>query len=163
MKHERLLLTFIVSFLSSPASSKPCTNITAATVVVETSQHLLWLCREGVLKGEYKVVLGTRGTGKQKEGDNKTPLGTYGLGIPRASKRFGVFIPVMYPTPEKKQQGFTGADVGIHGPARMFRWLGPINRWLDWTQGCIALAEDKEIEEIAAWVTRENSRTIEIR
>jgi murein L,D-transpeptidase YafK len=87
-----------------------------------------------------------------KEGDNKTPLGMYAIGTPKPSARFGVFIPVAYPTKEQAAAGLTGAEIGLHGPDRHFRFLGRLNVWLDWTAGCVAVESDEAIHEIAAWV-----------
>ena len=111
---------------------------------------------------EYRVALGRGGTGKHVQGDEKTPLGTYALGAPRPSSRFGTFIPVAYPTPEQQLQGFTGGDVGIHGPDRRFRWVGRATAWFDWTAGCIALGTDEEVLAVAAWM-RGRAATISIR
>jgi murein L,D-transpeptidase YafK len=69
-----------------------------------------------------------------------------------ASERFGTFVPISYPTAEQRRRGFTGSDIGIHGPDRRFRRLGRLTTWADWTAGCIAVGSDDEIDEIALWV-----------
>ncbi len=95
-------------------------------------------------------------------GDRRTPLGTYTLGAPRPSARWGTFIPVGYPTDEQRRRGFTGSDVGIHGPERRLRWLGPINAWLDWTAGCVAVPDDQALARVAA-VARRGGAAITLR
>ncbi len=97
------------------------------------------------------------------EGDGKTPLGTYGLGAPRPSQDYGMFIPVEYPTRGQRSQGYTGGSVGVHGPPRSVRWLGSLVNTFDSSDGCIGVATDDEIERISAWVTASHARTIEIR
>jgi len=123
-----------------------------AVLLVDTTTHELKLCEKGTAVRAFRVALGTGGTGKAKAGDDKTPLGVYSLGSPRASQRFGVFIPVSYPTKEQLAKGFTGGDIGIHGPDRHFAPLGTATAWVDWTAGCVAVGSDEAIQAIAAWV-----------
>ena len=133
------------------AAPDPCSSREPQVVVV-TKDHRLWLCEAGRPVASFHVALGRGGTEKRVQGDNKTPLGSYALGAPRLSSRFGNFIPVEYPTPEQRRLGFTGSDVGIHGPDRRFRWAGRLNTWFDWTAGCVALATDDEIQVVTSWV-----------
>jgi len=142
-------------------ATDPCSSPDTAIVVV-VPDHSMWLCERGHAQARYRVAVGGGGAGKMVEGDGKTPLGTYGLGTPRPSARFGLFIPVAYPTEEQKRQGFTGRDVGIHGPDRRCRWAGGLNSLFDWTAGCIALGSDDELQQVAAFV-RERRPNIHIR
>src|SRR5262249_47822529 len=105
-----------------------------------------------------QVALGRGGTGKRVKGDRKTPLGTYALGQPRPSARFGVFIPVSYPTAEQRSQGFTGGEIGIHGPLRQFDAAGKVNTFVDWTDGCIALGTIEEVMKVATFVRKHAPR-----
>ena len=121
-------------------------------VLVATGDHQLALCDAGKAVAAYRVALGRGGTDKRVEGDNKTPMGTYAVGEPRPSKRFGTFIPIVYPTEEQRRNGYTGSDVGIHGPLRGTRWAGRVNVWFDWIAGCAAVASDDELETVAGFV-----------
>jgi murein L,D-transpeptidase YafK len=132
-------------------------------VVVETAKHRLALCEAGRQIAEFGVRLGRGGVGKTAEGDGKTPLGTYAMGEPRPSERFGVFIPISYPTAGQRSKGYTGGDVGVHGPHRWVRWLGSLVNTFDSSDGCVGLATDDEINRIATWVKQTHVRTIEIR
>jgi murein L,D-transpeptidase YafK len=160
---EKILLLAVLATVPAMAfgvtATAPCAS-SEPQVIVATNEHRLWLCDGGRPLASYRVALGRGGKDKKVQGDNKTPLGTYLLGTPRASARFGTFIPVAYPTPEQRNQGFTGTDVGIHGPDRRFRWAGRMNTWFDWTAGCIALATDEEVQAVAAWVQRKPTVTI---
>jgi murein L,D-transpeptidase YafK len=124
----------------------------SALLHVDGKRHLLTVCEGGRTVIEAKVSLGRGGMGKQREGDNKTPVGRYRLGAPRPSEKYGQFIPVAYPTAAERAAGATGGDIGVHGPRRSARWLGRANAWADWTRGCIALATDGELASIVAWV-----------
>jgi hypothetical protein len=131
-------------------------------LLVDTKAHELKLCEDGVTVSAFRVALGRGGTDKRQEGDNKTPLGRYALGAPRGSARFGVFLPVGYPTKEQSAKGFTGANIGVHGPDRHFAWLGRANLWFDWTAGCVAVGTDQSIQAIAAWVQEKSVTLVEL-
>jgi hypothetical protein len=124
-------------------------------VLVDTPHRLLHLCERGAIKASFTVSLGTNGVGKRQMGDNRTPLGQYPLGAPRASRWFNTFVPVAYPTPAQARMGFTGSAIGIHGPPRgTGGGLAGLAMLVaqDWTAGCIAVATDAEIQAIAAWI-----------
>ncbi|MEK6693057.1 MAG: L,D-transpeptidase family protein [Nitrospirota bacterium] len=155
-------ILLLVNFDSQAVASESCKGQKNA-INVDTEQHRLWICQEDEKIGEFKVSIGRGGIDKRKQGDKKTPLGEYSLGKPRPSSHFGIFIPIGYPTPVQKAKGLTGSDLGIHGPYRLFKWLGRFNTWFDWTQGCIAVGTDKEISEIAKWVKEHNGSRILIK
>jgi len=144
-----ILLLEVGSAFSQPA--QPCAG-RGTTIVIDTKSHTMWLCREGESIEQYPGALGRGGLGKRSEGDNKTPLGEYPLAAPRPSQRFGTFIPVGYSTSAQQKAWLRGGDIGIHGPDRRFTWLGRLTTWVDWTQGCIAVASDDEIKQVANWV-----------
>ena len=54
--------------------------------------------------------------------------------------------------PISAENGYTGSAIGIHGPSRIFARAGWMNTVADWTEGCIAVASDEAIDEIAAWM-----------
>lgn len=123
------------------------------SLVVALNKNALFLCKEGKPQKSFKVALGLGGIGKKLDGDNKTPVGSYGLGAPRISGQgFGVFIPVGYPTPEQAKQGYTGNSVGVHGPPRANKCDGASNVSINWTWGCIAVSDDESIAEVADFV-----------
>ncbi len=156
-----LLFTFIpLSCLA--ASSDPCDRY-PSTLLIDTSSHTMWVCLDGKARSNFHVSLGRGGIKKRTEGDDKTPLGGYRLGYPRTSSKYCFFIPIVYPNDMQKSKGFSGGDVGIHGPHRELLWLGKYSTEADWTRGCIALGTDEEILELVNWVTNENINTVVIR
>lgn len=133
----------------------PCSKLSGgqdAALIADTDVQILFLCKGGVSVADYDFSMGRNGVGKRVLGDKKTPLGTYPLGAPRGSDLFKVFIPVGYPTKVQKQRGYSGSDIGIHGPSRPFRCAGFLNDSVNWTQGCIAVASDVFIKEIGRFV-----------
>lgn len=119
---------------------------------VLTAKRVLNVCQHGSVIKSFSVALGDKGVGKTKSGDNKTPVGLYGLAHPRKSDQFKVFIPILYPTTKQIAAGYTGRDVGIHGPtqtSRLFSWL---NHLPYATRGCIAVGKNNYIEYVANWI-----------
>lgn len=119
---------------------------------VNTAKRILNICKHGSIIKTFKVAIGYKGVGKKHAGDNKTPMGLYGLSYPRKSRQFKVFIPISYPTAKQVATGYTGRDVGIHGPLQssaMFDWL---NNLPGATRGCIAVGKNNHIEYVANWI-----------
>jgi len=166
-----LLVLALVCSSSSPSvppssstspSSRDC-GANETGIVVDTRAHQMHLCGAGKIERTFAVALGMRGVGKQRQGDNRTPLGRYGLGPPRASQHFHIFVPVQYPTPAQARMGFTGGAIGIHGPPRgwSFAELASLVAQ-DWTAGCIAVATDDDIEAVAAWIRKHGVQEVRL-
>lgn len=150
----RIKIIFLIVSVFSPfvlfASARTCPLINGINVL--TSQHVLNICKQGNVIKTFKVALGYSGVGKKKAGDNKTPIGLYSLAYPRKSAQFKIFIPILYPTSRQIAAGYTGRDVGIHGPdqsSSVFSWL---NNLPYSTRGCIAVGKNNYIEDVANWI-----------
>lgn len=134
-----------------PAIEPLCGN--RDKVIVYSPKHeTLVACTAGQIAWTAKAAIGSNGLGKKKEGDRKTPAGTYWLGYPRKSNLFGIFIPVGYPNKEELKLGYTGYAIGIHGPMRIFTCLPKKGLEKNWTAGCLAVARDEQILNISNWV-----------
>jgi L,D-peptidoglycan transpeptidase YkuD (ErfK/YbiS/YcfS/YnhG family) len=148
---------------TAPVEGAPVCAAPDARIVVALERHVLALCDKDKAVETFGVRLGRGGVGKTREGDGKTPVGTYALGPPRPSNRYGTFIPIGYPTDEQRKQGYTGSAVGVHGPGRGVKWLGGLVNTFDSSDGCVGVARDAEIERIASWVRAAGAHTIELR
>jgi hypothetical protein len=134
------------------ASPDSCAGEGTSVVVVAASQ-VLFLCEQGHLHGKpYDISIGWQGFGKRQEGDHKSPVGTYELAPPRQSDEYGLFIHVAFPTAAQVEAGYTGSDIGIHGPPRTTRCAGVANVKINWTEGCYAVSSDAFIDEISQFV-----------
>lgn len=151
------LSIWVWSFAGQP--SEQCVKKGTA-IVVDTGAHSMWLCQSEHRFREIPVAIGRGGVDKRSQGDQKTPLGEYELGAPRSSEQFGLFIPVGYPTKTQREKGYTGGDIGVHGPPRRWEWLGRLTTWVDWTQGCLAVGSDEAISELAQWVRAQKVKRI---
>jgi murein L,D-transpeptidase YafK len=136
---------------------------------IDKSDHSLQLWSGGRLVKEYRVAIGSGGTGpKRMEGDNVTPVGTYRI-TGRIKGLFHNFLVVSYPNDDdrarfadRKRRGEVpaghgiGNGIGVHGTGNK-AWNG-VHKQSDWTFGCVAL-DDDEIDEVAGMV-RDGTRIV---
>lgn len=123
-------------------------------VVIDKSDYLLRLYDEQGLLARYPVVFGAEpGSDKYKEGDRRTPEGSFNvLGIKKHAK-WNIFILLDYPNAasiekferrkkEKKIDAVEriGGSIGIHGTWPHDDYL--IDRYKNWTDGCISLKNE---------------------
>ena len=143
-----MISIFIPFVLFASTATCPLLN----GINVYTKKRILNICTHGTVIKTFKVALGYKGVGKKQAGDNKTPIGLYGLAHPRKSTQFKVFIPILYPTSKQLAAGYTGRDVGIHGPTQSSSWFSWLNNLPNSTRGCIAVGKNNHIEYVANWV-----------
>jgi murein L,D-transpeptidase YafK len=134
-------------------------------VVVFKKARLMHLVSAGKTLRSYKIALGGDPVGpKTREGDHKTPEGSYVLDRRNAASRFYKSIHISYPTlaqseAARKMGASPGGDVMIHGLPNGFGWIGSAHRLYDWTDGCIAVT-NAEMDEI--WDAVSDGTAIEI-
>lgn len=144
------------SLFKATTDKDPCTGL-GTLLKADTKTQILYLCKNGKSVGDFDFSKGWNGTEKRKEGDERTPLGVYSIKAPRRSDAgFHKFIHINYPTSLQKKRGYTGSNVGIHGPSRWARCLGRLNTYFDWTNGCLAVASDRDIDEVSRFVEENN-------
>jgi hypothetical protein len=153
-------LATVVSSRVRAQGSQPCVSNAGAHLFVAIGEHRLYLCEGASAALSFEVRLARHGAGKTKEGDGKLPVGVYSLGPPRASNRYGTFVPIGYPTEQQRRRGYTGSSVGVHGPDRRVRWLGHLVNTFDSTDGCVGVATDQEMTTIADWIRRTRASVI---
>ena len=111
------------------------------------------LISQGEVLKSYKIALGGNPIGpKERQGDNKTPEGTYAIDARNKDSRFHLSLHISYPNERDKNRArelgvSPGGDIMIHGIQNGFSWVGDAHTGVDWTKGCIAVT-DEEIEEI---------------
>jgi L,D-peptidoglycan transpeptidase YkuD (ErfK/YbiS/YcfS/YnhG family) len=122
-------------------------------ILVEKKRRQLKLIAKGEVIKAYKIALGGNPEGpKEKQGDNKTPEGTYFIDSKNKDSRYHLALHISYPNERDKQRAkelgvSPGGDIMIHGIKNGFSWIGDSHAEIDWTKGCIAVT-DTEIEEI---------------
>lgn len=157
-----LVLFLIATLMPVFGTDKP----RADRVVVLKKDRTLELLYQGKIIKSYKVALGGNPTGpKTRQGDHKTPEGSYVLDSRNAHSQFYKSIHISYPNPSdraaaRKRGVSPGGDLFIHGLPNGYGWVGASHRLKDWTDGCIAVT-DVEMDEI--WSTVADGTPIEIR
>lgn len=111
----------------------------ADKIIVNKADHELLLYYKDELIASYSVSLSKKGLGKKTiMGDNLTPEGRF-----KAKKGL--------PTKFHKAIGVGEWEdcclVRIHGLGEEYGWAGKFHRWIDLTEGCIALT-NTEIDEV---------------
>ncbi|MEX2481194.1 MAG: L,D-transpeptidase [Gammaproteobacteria bacterium] len=141
----------------------------------KTTRLLVVRAGEQVLK-TFRVSLGRGGDGdKSRQGDKKTPIGTYRVVSFNESSKFDTFVRLNYPNVKDAYYGLRnavisraefdrivaalrlgnvppqntalGGAIGIHGIGEETPDKLIIHDNLDWTEGCIAL-RNAEIHEL---------------
>jgi murein L,D-transpeptidase YafK len=148
-----LMCIFLVTACGLATKEKEMSGLTVDRLVLEKSKRQLHLLSNGKIIKTYKVSLGKNPVGhKTREGDGKTPEGTYLIDRRNAKSAYHLSLHLSYPSAEEIKQAqisgvSPGGDIMIHGLPNGFGFLAPFHHFKDWTQGCIAVT-NKEIEEI---------------
>ncbi|WP_223906176.1 L,D-transpeptidase family protein [Geobacter sp. AOG1] len=139
---------------------------TADKILIEKQARRLTLISKGEVLKTYKIALGGNPTGpKERQGDNKTPEGTYVIDSRNKGSLYHLALHVSYPNERDKKRAkelgvSPGGNIMIHGIKNGFSWVGDAHTEVDWTKGCIAVT-DEEIEEIGKLAS--NGTLVEIR
>ncbi len=112
----------------------------------------------------FRISLGSNPVGpKTKQGDNKTPEGTYKISFKNPKSRGYKSLKISYPNDADRKNAqrlgvSPGGDICIHG--LWWNNQNPGTHWKDnWTQGCIAVNND-QIEEIYKYSVVDTEITI---
>lgn len=146
---KRLLIPLIV-FLS-------CANAEVDLVKVDKSARQMHLLDGDKIIKSYQIALGANPKGhKQQEGDSRTPEGLYTLDYKKEDSSFYRAMHVSYPNDRDSADALArgaapGGLIMVHGQRNRLGWLAWISRYVDWTDGCIALS-NAEMDEFMALV-----------
>jgi murein L,D-transpeptidase YafK len=158
-----VLLVSAISFAQT-RNAEPTTH--ADRIVVEKSKRVMRLMRGSEVLKTYRVALGGQPVGpKERQGDHKTPEGSYVVDSKRPNSQFHHALHISYPGAADRDRArklgvSPGGDVEIHGLGAKWGWVGAAHRQTDWTDGCIAVTNE-EIDEI--WPLVEVGTPVEIR
>jgi murein L,D-transpeptidase YafK len=167
---KRIVLLAAVAVLAggayalTPASSAPAER--PDRILVVKSRRELTLLKDGRVLKTYTVSLGRDPVGaKTRTGDHKTPEGVYRIDWRNPYSKFHLSLHISYPetrnTTAARRDGLeAGGDIMIHGLPSKLWWIGRFQRWVDWTDGCIAVT-NSEIDQL--WRIVPDGTPIEIR
>jgi murein L,D-transpeptidase YafK len=150
-----------------PKARAPAGNFDVADkVVVEKGQRRLYLLRDNRIIAEYPVKLGLNPYGpKQREGDFRTPEGSYRLVRRNPRSDFFLSIQVSYPSEQDIRRARGNGDrpgglIMIHGEPNVPRKPAEYYAKNDWTDGCIAVSNADMVD---IWLRTQAGIPIEIR
>ncbi len=164
-------LAIFMTVLSAPVHARPNAQFAALPVikpdrhVVLKSERKLVLMRDDRVIKIYNVALGRYPEGaKERQGDAKTPEGTYTIDYKLTKSSFYRAIHISYPNASDVARARgrgenPGGKIMIHGLANNWTAKQIGHPWLDWTQGCIAVT-NREMDEI--WRLVDTGTPIEI-
>jgi murein L,D-transpeptidase YafK len=138
----------------------------ADKILIEKKERRLTLLSRGEVIKTYKIALGGNPVGpKERQGDGKTPEGTYLIDSRNRDSGYHLSLHISYPNEKDKMRAkelgvSPGGDIMIHGVKNGFTWAGASQAEVDWTKGCIAVT-DEEMEEI--YKLAPNGTIVEIR
>lgn len=141
----------MAAFLVLPAFASAVPRVDHV-VVLKAKHELQLLSGEEVVK-TYSVAIGSGGLApKRRQGDHRTPEGSYFIDWRNPASRFHLGLHISYPSQADRERARQvgadpGGDIMIHGLGPEFRSLGQRHYLFNWTDGCIAVT-DREIEEI---------------
>ena len=122
-------------------------------VVVYKHERRLVLLSQGKELRSYRVALGGEPSGpKMRQGDHRTPEGSYVLDSRNANSHFYKAFHISYPNSRdiaaaKKLGVSPGGDIMLHGLPKNYAFVGKAHTLHDWTDGCIAVSNE-EMDEI---------------
>jgi murein L,D-transpeptidase YafK len=121
-------------------------------VIVHKAERRLELLSDGKVFRSFPIALGGNPAGhKEKEGDQRTPEGTYRLDLRNVNSAFFLAMRVSYPNDDDirraRQRGVNpGNNIMIHGLPNSPRHPSDHYLYADWTDGCIAVSNSAMID-----------------
>ncbi|MEL7146303.1 MAG: L,D-transpeptidase family protein, partial [Bacteroidota bacterium] len=77
-----------------------------------------------------------------------TPEGKYYINDRNPNSGYHLNLGISYPNKADRQRpGNPGGHIKIHGIKNGQGWIGKLHRWVDWTDGCIAVT-NFEMDEL---------------
>lgn len=138
-KSAHTLLEVLQSVVLKSAGQTP-------VILVDLQQRRLHLFRQQnhhwIEIANFYSSIGARGTGKQKEGDRRTPVGIYQVVDYISDRRLPDFygsgaLPINYPNPWDQYLGRTGSGIWLHGVPKDTYVRDP-----NASRGCVVLSND---------------------
>jgi murein L,D-transpeptidase YafK len=159
-----LLLILCAAPSASPSSA--CAVEKADRILVLKAERELELLRGDVVLKSYPIALGGHPNGpKRREGDQRTPEGTYVIDGRSVDTPYYLALHISYPDDLDRARARRsgeppGGGILIHGMPEGFGHTDPVRFFRDWTKGCIAVG-NIAIEEI--WDAVDDGTVVEIR
>lgn len=122
-------------------------------LVVVKSKRIMEAYAQGKVVKVYHVSIGRNPVGdKESEGDKRTPEGTYTINDRNPNSGFHKNLGISYPDERDRKEAAMkglkpGGEIKIHGLKNDRGFIGKFHRFVDWTNGCIAVTNE-EVDEL---------------
>jgi murein L,D-transpeptidase YafK len=161
-----LLLCVLFSFDKGHRSAKirsHKSSDSAYYIIVDKSDFELKVYDAEGWYATYPVVFGSKDPGdKLREGDKKTPNGSFKIILKKIHKQWGPELLLDYPTKEnvelfkeRKAQGLIpsnakiGAGIAIHATRPQEEWT--VDNFYNWTDGCVSV-KYSEMKDLFSYI-----------
>ena len=136
----------------------------ASQIVVSKADKTMYLFQGETLLKSYRISMGRHWQDghKQKEGDERTPEGTYRIDWRNPKSSAYLSLHISYPNQQDSESakagGYSpGGNIMIHGLPNGWGALGKLHQIMDWTDGCLGVTNE-EMREI--WALTPNGTPI---
>lgn len=183
-----LLLFFLVSFTPPEKNKKPVRKKTLSArkakpivqpaeespyyIIIDKSDYELKVYDEEGWYATYPIVFGSKDLGdKMREGDKKTPTGSFKIILKKIHDKWGPELLLDYPTDEslqrfneRKKKGLIpksariGNGIAIHATRPEEEWT--IDNFYNWTDGCISV-KYTEMKDLFSYIPTGTKVTIQ--
>ena len=150
---------------TQPTSLSSDTLPAVDRIVVKKTERRMYLMHGGNVVRSYHVALGLSPVGqKEREGDFRTPEGSYHLDVRNPRSDYFLSIKVSYPNETDSRRARarhweTGGSIMIHGMPNLMKHDPEYYLNHDWTDGCIAVSNADMVE---IWMLVPDSVPIDI-
>lgn len=151
-----IVFTALMIYNMYPEDSLPENTVIDYLIVYKSKHHMMAYSHNKLVK-TYKVSFGDNPVGdKQFEGDEKTPEGLYTINTKNSESGYHKNLGISYPNQQDLEYARSigkaaGGDIKIHGLRNGLGFINKLQRWVNWTNGCIAVT-DSEMDELFAAV-----------
>ncbi len=162
---------FTVSFIGANQTSDLGNNVTRSReqrnaskaenpyyIIVDKSEYELKVYDDEGWYATYPIVFGSKDlTDKMREGDKKTPNGSFKIILKKHHPKWGPELLLDYPNPEsvalfkqRKAQGIIpktakiGNGIAIHATRPSEEWT--VDNFYNWTDGCVSVKYTEMID-----------------
>lgn len=152
-----ILLLVIALIYNYYPEQKLSANSNVDFLLVQKSEHKMMAFANGKLLKTYTVSFGDAPIGhKEFEGDEKTPEGIYFINAKNDKSGYHKNLGISYPNDKDRAHAKAigkpvGGDIKIHALKNGIGFINKFQRWLNWTNGCIAVT-NSEVDELYASV-----------
>ncbi len=174
--HPKPVVTDLGSSFSPFDNSLKAANTISAEspyyIVVDKSDYELKVFDDEGWYATYPIVFGSKDMGdKMKEGDRKTPNGTFKIIIKKIHPKWGPELLLDYPNPtsvqlfnQRKASGIVpknakiGNGIAIHATRPQEEWT--VDNFYNWTDGCVSV-KYTEMKDLFSYIPVGTSVTIQ--